>query len=63
MKSFETLKVTWNDKPRQMGVVCQDAKISTHSDTNPLLIGPKETFIKKKHHHDGQTTRDSIVIK
>jgi hypothetical protein len=50
--------------PRQMGVVCQDAKISTHSDTNPLLIGPKETFLKKKkHHHDGQTIRDSIVIK
>jgi hypothetical protein len=47
--------------PRQMGIVCQDAKISTHSDTNPLLTGPKET-LKKKNHHDGQTIRDSIVI-
>jgi hypothetical protein len=47
--------------PRQMGVVCQDVKISNHSNTNPLLIGPKKTF-KKKHHHDGQNITDSIVI-
>ncbi len=37
-----------------MGVVCQDAKISTHSNTNPLLIGPKEGFKKNIYHDEGK---------